>query len=225
MKQISQLLIILIAVVFFNSCKKNNEKLTALASLNVTNAVVGGTSVKFGSRTTAIANNNFTRFGLVAGLNDLYIYPSTDSLNPYYNEAKFVANEGEVYSLFLMGIPGAVEAIKIKETIPYRTDSTAGIRFINLAPNKPSLDITLSSTPGVKEVTALNYKSYTEFKTYAALRTSSFNFQVRDASNPGTVLTTFTLSATQLPRFAHITLVIRQNGATGVSVFRVNNDR
>ena len=218
---------VLIAVLLItvNSCKKSAVELAPLASLNVTNAVVGGTTAKFGSRVQTISNNNYTQYGLVAGTNDLYIFPSTDSLNPYYNEAKFSVNEGEVHSLFLTGSPGAVEVVKIKETIPYRTDSTAGIRFINLAPNKSSLDITLSTTPSVSEVAALNYKSYTDFKTYVGLYNSTYTFQVRDAASPTVVLATFALTAAQVPRFANITLVIRQNGATGVSVFRVNNDR
>lgn len=225
MKYLNQLITLLIAVAFFSSCKKDKVEPTPLASLNITNAVFSGSTAKFGSRAQTIANNNFTSYGLIAGENDIYIYPSADSLNPYYNEAKFSVNEGESYSLFLAGAPGAIEAVKIKETIPYRTDSTAGIRFINLAPNKPSLNITLLASPAVDEVSALAYKSYTDFKTYPGSYNSSYTFQLRDAASPGTVLATFALTAAQVPRFANITLVIRQNGVSGVSVFRVNNDR
>jgi len=226
MKYLNQLLTVLLVGIITSSCKKDKVEATPLASLNVTNAIVGGTTAKFGSRAATIANNNYTQFGLVAGANDLYIYPSTDSLNPYFSEAKFATNEGEIYSLFLTGTTGAVEAVKIKETIPYRTDSTAGIRFINLAPNKPSLDITLSTTSTVNEVNGLVYKNHTEFKTYPGLYNSTYTFQIRDAAtvSPAAPLATFSLTATQVPRFANITIVIRQNG-TGVAAFRVNNDR
>ncbi len=220
----SQILLLLLASI--NSCKKDKIETTSLASLNVTNAVVGGTTAKFGSRATTIANNNFAQYGLVSGSNDLYIFPTTDSLNPYYNASKFAVTEGEVYSLFLAGTPAAIDAITIKETIPYRTDSTAGIRFINLAPNKPSLNVTLSTTAAVNEVSGLSYKAYTDFKSYPGLYNSTYTFQIRDAAtaSPATPLATFSLTAAQVPRFANITLVIRQNG-TGVAVFRVNNDR
>ena len=214
-----------VSAIIFSACKKDEVKLTPLASLNVTNAVVSGTTAKFGSRTTTISNNNFTQFGLIAGSNSLYIYPSTDSLHPYYNNS-ITTNKGEVYSLFLGGTPAAVDAVVVKETIPYRTDSTAGIRFINLAPNSAALNITLSTTPTVNEVSGLAYKSYTDFKTYAGLYNSTYTFQIRDASTaaPANPLATFALSTSTVPRFANITLVIRQNG-TGVAVFRVNNDR
>jgi hypothetical protein len=213
-------LILLTATVLF-SCKKSEINLTPLASLNVTNAIVGGTTAKLGSYATTVSNNNFAQFGLLTGTIPLYIYPSTDSLKPYYNKT-LNTNSGEVYSLFLTGTPTAVDAVVIKEDIPYRTDSTAGIRFINLAPSSTPLNITLSTTPAVNEVTGLAYKQNTEFKTYQGKFNSAYTFQVRDAA--GALLTTFALSTSTVPRFANITLVIRQNGAS-VSVFRVNNDR
>lgn len=222
MKYFNQLTTMLLAAIIIASCKKEKIETTPLASISITNTVVGGTTAKFGSRATTISNNNFTQFSLVAGSNDLYIYPSGDSLNPYYNEAKFIANEGEVYSLFLTGVPGAIEAIKIKEAIPYRTDSTGGIRFINLANNNGALNINIKKTPITHEVTGLAYKQYTEFKNYAGLYNSADTFQIRKAD--GTLLTSFNFTTATQPRFANVTLVIRQNG-TGVSVFRVNNDR
>src|SRR2546421_5258721 len=109
-----------LAAIILTACKKDKVGLTPLASLNVTNAVVGGAIAKLGSNATTVSNNNFAQFGLKAGENNLYVWPVGDSLHPYYNEAKFSINEGEIYSLFLAGTPGAVEAIKIKETIPYR---------------------------------------------------------------------------------------------------------
>lgn len=213
---------LVITVILFSSCKKDNVETTPLASLNVTNAVVGGATAKFGSNPTTIANNGFTQFALKAGENNLYIWPTGDSLHPYYNEAKFVANEGEIHSLFLTGATGAVEAIKIKESIPYRTDSTAGIRFINLANNNGALNINIKKTPATNEVTALEYKQYTAFKTYAGLYNSADTFQIRKAD--GTLLTSFNFTTATQPRFANVTLVIRQSG-TGVAVFRVNQDR
>src|SRR5687768_7761073 len=114
------LIVSLTALCFF-SCKKSKIDLTPLASLNVTNAIVGGTAAKMGSNAATVANNGFTQFGLLTGTIPIYIYPSTDSLNPYY-KSTLTANSGEVYSLFLAGTPAAVDAIVIKETIPYRTD-------------------------------------------------------------------------------------------------------
>lgn len=216
---------LLFAVTMLFSCKKEEATTRPIASLTLVNAVVGGKGVKLGGGSFTTFNNGSNQLFLFAGENSLYVWPLADSLNPYYVQSKFTVNDREIYSLFICGVPGSTEGIIVKENIPYRTDSTAGIRFINLAPNKPSLNITLSATTTVNEVSALAYKNYTEFKTYAGLFNSTYSFQVRDAANPTTVLTTFTLAASAVPRFANITLVIRQNGASGVAVFRVNNDR
>src|SRR5436305_1623200 len=116
-----------IAAIFFAACKKNEVKLTPLSSLNVTNVIVGGATAKLGSYATTVANNGFTQYGLLTGDNPIYIYPSTDSLHPYYNNT-LSTNSGDVYSLFLSGTPSTVDAIVVKDNIPYRTDSTAGIR-------------------------------------------------------------------------------------------------
>ena len=222
MKFRNKYILLFFCVLVIYSCKKDKVELTPLASLNVTNAIVGGTTAKFGSYTPTISSNGFTQFGLKAGPIDLYIWPTGDSLHPYYKQDKFSSSNGEVYSLFLAGTPAAIDAITIKETIPYRTDSTAGIRFINLANNNGALNISLSTTPTINEVTGLAYKLFTEFKSYPGLYNSAPTFQIKNAA--GTVLTTFAFTATTVPRFSNVTLVIRQNG-TGVGVFRVNNDR
>jgi len=221
MKYLNQLTTLLFAATIMSSCKKDEIKLTELVSINITNAIVSGTTAKMGSNTTTISNNGFAQFGLVAGSNNLYIYPSTDSLHPYYNNS-ITTNSGEVYSLFLGGTTSAIDAVLVKESIPYRTDSTAGIRFINLANNNGALTVTLSTTPTINEVTGLAYKSYTEFKSYPGLYNSAPTFQVRKSD--GTLLASFAFTVSTIPRFANVTLVIRENG-TGVSLFRVNNDR
>jgi hypothetical protein len=217
-----RILYLAIATTIITSCKKDEVKTTPLTSINITNAVVGGTTAKLGSNATTISNNSYAQLAVVAGINSLYVYPVGDSAHPYYTNDKFTSNDREVYSLFLGGTPTATDAIMVKEAIPYRTDSTAGIRFINLANNNGALNVNLSTTPTVNEVSALAYKSLTEFKTYPGLYNSAPTFQVRKAD--GTLLTSFAFTTSTVPRFANVTLVIRPN-ATGVSVFRVNNDR
>jgi hypothetical protein len=223
---IKQPIYFLLVTTILSSCKKDKIERTPLTSLTMVNAVFGGTTVKLGSNATTIANNNAngTQLAITAGSNDLYVWPVGDSLHPYFTAAKFVSQDREVYSLFLCGIPSATEGILLKETIPYRTDSTAGIRFINLAPNSTPVNITLSTSTTVNEVSNLAYKQYTEFKTYSGKANDAYTFQVRAAGNPNTVLATFALTATTVPRFANITVVIRQNG-TGLATFRVNQDR
>ena len=229
MKYIYDFARLIFAVVFFASCEKDKLETSPLASLNVSNAIVGGTTVRLGSNATNISNNNYAQLGLIAGDNDLYIWPVGDSANPYFTTPKFNAEERAVYSLFLTGTSATPEGFFVKEDIPYRTDSVAGIRFINLAPNTTgkALNITLSTSSAANDVSNLTYKQYTEFKDYPGLYNSSYTFQIRNdtCAAPKNPLATFSLASSAVPRFANITLVIRQNGPNGVSVFRVNNDR
>jgi hypothetical protein len=190
----------------------------------VVNAVSGGTTARLGSNATTISNNSNAQLAVIAGQNAIYVWPTSDSAHPYYNDPKFVSQDREVYSLFLTGTAAAPEGILVKDNIPYRTDSTAGIRFINLAPGSTPLNITLSTSTGTNEVANLAYKDITEFKTYPGLYNSAYTFQVRAANNPNTVITTFTLTSSTVPRFANITVVIRQSGSS-LATFRVNNDR
>jgi hypothetical protein len=188
------------------------------------NAVAGGTTAKLGTNATNISNNGNAQMAVVAGENNLYVWPVGDSAHPYYTNPKFVSQDREVYSLFLTGTPTAPDAILVKESIPYRTDSTAGIRFINLAPASTPLNIALSTSTGENEVSDLAYKDITDFKSYPGLYNSTYTFNITAASDPNTLLATYSLNASQVPRFANITLVIRESG-TGVAVYRVNNDR
>jgi hypothetical protein len=225
--QIKITLLTLIVVMNFSSCKKDEIKAPPIGSLTLVNAVAGGKSVKMGSYVLATGVNNYNQFGLAVGENDLYLWPTGDSANPYFTYSKFTVQQGEAYSLFLGGIPTAVDGILIKENIPYRTDSTAGIRFINLVSNSSPLNITFSTSASTNEVSNLAYKQYTDFISYPSLYNSTYTFQVRAANNPSTVLTSFTFSTSSVPRFANVTLVIRGIvGATPiVGVTMVKHDR
>lgn len=229
MIRIYQLTLLLSGSLVLSSCKKDKIETIPLTSITVGNFVAGGASIKIGSIVTTVANNNTngTQMALRAGENDLYVWPVGDSLHPYFTYPKFATLEGEVYSLFLCGVPGTTEGIVIKENIPYRTDSTAGIRFINLSPNSTPLNITKSTSTTLNEVSNLAYKQYTDYISYPALSTSTYTFQVRAAANPNTVLTTFALSTATIPRFTNITVVIRGvvGGTPAIGTTRVNQDR
>jgi hypothetical protein len=222
----------LILIILFASCKKNDVLTVPLASLNVTNAIFGGSSVKLGSYAANISNNNYVQFGLSEGNNDVYVWPIGDSAHPYYTYSKLNVYRTESYSLFLTGVPSAVVGVLVKDNITYKTDSSFGIRFINLAPNIAAVSINQANNTTGSEVENLSYKSYTDFKTYRPFSPLSvLTFEIRNAAN-GSLLAVYKFGpspavspANIAPITANITLVIRQNGSTGVTVFRVNNDR
>jgi hypothetical protein len=207
-----------------SSCKKDTVINTPTASIMIVNAVVGGTSGRLGSNQISISSNGSRLFNLKSGSYNIYAWPLGDSLHPYFVQNGFSVEDKVSYSLYLCGTPLAPEGILFKDNVPYYSDSTFGVRFVNLAPNSAPLNITLSSTPTVTEVTNLEYKKYSGFIAYAAKNSNSYTFQIRATNSPGTVLASMAFSASAVPRFANITLVIRQNGS-GVAVYRVNNDR
>ncbi|WP_276089828.1 DUF4397 domain-containing protein [Pedobacter sp. JY14-1] len=223
MKIFNSHLYLLISIAVITACKKDSIETKPLASLTVTNAIIGGSTAKIGSNTATIGNNNSGKFTFVAGSSQLYIFPQTDSLKPYYNNAISMGN-GEMYSLFLAGTLPNVEAVIIKDNIPKQTAFTAGIRFVNLSPNSEPLNVSFTNTPTINEVENLAYKQYTEFKTYIPGTATSYSFQIRKSSD-NSVLATYTL--TPIPRSANVTLVIRglMNGSPGIGIFKVNNDR
>lgn len=216
---------VIVILILVSSCKKDNLQTRPIASLTLVNTVTGGQSVKMGSLATTINNNAATTLAVNEDENDLYIWPVGDSAHPYYTYSKFNSVDKDIYSLFLGGTPTAVNGILIKENIPYRTDSTGGIRFINLSPNSPPLNINLSATPSVNEVSNLAYKQYTDFKSYPGLAsTPTYSFQVKNAST-GALLLTY--SVNPIPRFANITLVLRGMVGTtpALGITRVAQDR
>lgn len=228
MKHMHRFFQLLIVALVITSCKKTKE-VRGVTSLNIINvaAVSPAPTLKFGSNATTIANNSYTLFSLVSGTNKLYVYPVGDSSHPYYNNT--ITTAGGIYSLF---ISNATDAVLIKDTIPYRKDSTFGVRFINMSPGSPALSINLKGKANGSEVSSLPYKSYTEFKTYNARinksSDSTYAFVIRKAGT-GDSLTTYTVAYTGgnfvTPRFQNITLVLRGiiNGTPSFGVTKENN--
>jgi hypothetical protein len=222
---ICKALVIYLIIITTPSCKKDNITSIPLASLTVTNAIVNGKSIRIGNIVTSVANNGFSQLTLKEGEQDLYVWPVGDSTNPYFTRPKFYVEDRAVYSLFLTGQLSTITGIVVQDNIPFHTDSTCGIRFINLSPNSPPLNITLSTTPTIKEVSGLTYLQYTDFKLYPAKAANvSYGIQIRKASD-NVILLTYSL--TPMPRFTNVTLVIKGlvNTSPALSIIKVNNDR
>jgi hypothetical protein len=212
----------LVSVVLFFSCKKDNYKAPSVATLTVVNAVVGAPGIKIRDIIGVVPNNGYSAVGVRSGDMDLYVWPLDDSLHPFYTDPKFYAEERGAYSLFLAGQSSNVTGILLQENFPYHSDSTCGVRFINLSPNSPAINITLTATPTVNEVSSLAYLQNTDFKIYPAKASNaSYSFQIRKASDNSLLLTV----PLATPRFANVTLVIRGLVGSSLGFFRVNNDR
>jgi len=209
---------------FAMSCKKDSFTNPSVASLAIINAVVGGDDVRLGSNETITYNNTYKGLGVVVNNSSLYVWPVGDSLHPYFTASKFEIENRGSYSLFLGGTPNAVDGILVKDDMPYHTDSTWGVRIVNLSPNSGAFNITLSTSPTVNEVSNLIYKQLTDFKIYPGKASNTkYTFQVRKTSD-NSIVTSYTLST---PRFANVTLVINGlvDSSPAIEIIRVNNDR
>jgi enamine deaminase RidA (YjgF/YER057c/UK114 family) len=234
MKHIYQIPLFICTITILTSCRKDAMKPNAVANINITNAVVDGEAVKVNclnlSQFAVASGTSFINFIIPSGSQRLYVYPISDSLRPYYSRI-VQADAGDIFSLFLSGQFPTVDTLLIKENIPSRTDSTFGLRFINLSPNAPAVNVTLSTSVTVNEFANIAYMGATEFKTYAApaSTTTSYTFQVRNAVNNiilASSTITGTTNTTGIPRFRNITLVLRGlvggTGTSAIAITRVN---
>jgi hypothetical protein len=243
---------VMASVALLYSCKKNKVA-PSYASINIINASIGAGTIKvnyFGKSvnwSSFIGSSGLVNFGtnqILTGFNinadyPLTIVPALDTLNAVFKQKLDFEASGN-YTLFTTGQTGAYDAVFVKEeTIPYNyADSAIAIRFINLSPNSPAVNVTLASTPTINETSGLAYKQKTAFKKYADLKvvpTGSLTFQVRDAvSNailttyaiPVTGASPYTTVSTSLSRFKSITLAIKglagtASGTNAYSVFPV----
>ncbi|MBO9571416.1 MAG: hypothetical protein J7497_04305 [Chitinophagaceae bacterium] len=216
------------------SCKKNDVKSKSLASLNVINAVNGGSCVKLNTNERDSAEiYNAKVFGLDTEDGTIKLYSTNDPSKPYYFQQHELKNRG-TYSMFLFGDAGVPESLFVEENIPARyTDSIFGIRIINLASGSEPLNIARESDPQTNVFTEVGYKEMTDIvifplpyitdaPEYSELQ-KTVNFEVRDAE--GVILTTYQLPVDEngfysgisinKQRFKNITLVIK--GIAGVT--------
>jgi hypothetical protein len=126
----------------------------------------------------------------------LNVGPKTAGLM-YYNVLKLKI--GSIYSLFLCGADtGSPDYVFITDTLPYHgpTDSTVGIRFVNLSAGSNPISVNLEGSGNGSEVKNLSYKAITGFKDYicnSSLTNGGYLFVVRDGVS-GDSLTSFNLA-------------------------------
>jgi hypothetical protein len=201
------------------SCKKDKIETTALASLQISNAVMGGTTLQFGTNVTTVAGNSAMAYGILTVSRQIKLEsPGV----VYYDEIHDFVNGG-VYSLFLGGTPAAVDAVFVKEEhiLPY-IDNIFGVRIINLSAGSSAISVNLAGAANGSLLPGIAYKSISDFKQISAKAeegTKTFEFRNTET---GALISSFDVPDYDLPRFRNITLVF--TGTAGAElVFRVNN--
>ncbi|WP_316835501.1 hypothetical protein [Pedobacter nutrimenti] len=214
---------ILLSVLILVSCKKQEIKTTPLASLLVTNAVVDGGNLVFGTNATPVYNSNSQAYGMLTGSREIKLVDNAGGINKvYYSQGQDFVNGG-VYSLFLTGTSSAVESVFMKEeNIPSHTADVFGARVINLVPGGVPISVNIQGSPNGSFTNSLAYKSISKFRDVSSLASEGSKvFEFRNAIT-GVLLTSFTVPDFDLPKFRNITLVFAGSVGSEITI-RTNN--
>jgi hypothetical protein len=231
-----------ISILFFLfSCKKDELAIMSLSNISIVNAMTDGKAIRFNDylRDSAL-NFNAKIFSIKSGNWPLYLFPSGDSLNPYFKGA-FDLEPGGIYSMYLSGPAAKPDTMWVKENVAaYYTDSTIGVRVANLSAGSEPLSLTLASDPNKELFSGVPYKgvtAYVRLPVGGGVPTASIVFQLRKPDK--TLLATYTLPPIKAnssyvdisvlrSRNKNITLVAKgiQNTAAGpnaIGLFPVKN--
>lgn len=226
-------LLLFVSILLFLTvgCKKDSNFISNnTAAVVVVNGVIGLPSLMLKMdgklNTSGFATSNISKlnFGNAAFFYAQRQNTAVDILNGIdtskltsttYN---FGSNNNGLYSLFITGMSSSsIETVLVEENsypyiqldkIPANADSLINIRFVNLAPDVPAINVKISGNTS-NETSGLNYKSASAFKAYVAKATNpNYKFEFRNAiTNDSLTAVTFTINANN--RFKNVALVLR----------------
>lgn len=219
-------------IAYLFSCQKDEAVGTVdIAKVNVINAVVAGGSVKANVSNKTLTWSSIADDQILGGtnyLNRLYtvttfrsiyfkVAPVSDTTMLWYNQIKQL-NAGKMYTLYLSGKPGNVKTLFHEEmNFPKPiirdagrrtpvTDSIVNIRFVNLSPSGPMVDINILGKNS-NEISNLRYEEFTDFKAYPATKGNNYIiFEIRKSSNKELIDTIY-ISAPNV-RFTSIVIMM-----------------
>lgn len=236
----TNLLVILACSIFaiFSACEKDDkDDFKATASIIVINASVGNGSVKVNPRAGSgfsyakasdIAYGASSAFGAFVGNHAITVVSSTDTTKTMFRRD---INLPAISTLYLAGQTPTVDSIyRTEPNLPYiqsaklNPDSSLNVRFVNLSPNSPAVNVTLGAST-TNEFANIAYKGISGFKNYKApLTATNYVFNIRDAAT-NIILTSITLNSTN-NRFKTLSIIMRGlvggTGATALGTFQVN---
>jgi hypothetical protein len=211
------LLILLIALTcsFWTSCNKIDYRTPtySVASLNVVNALPTSAPLILGQGPISSSIGVFSGIGTLSYAGIAVLTPMSGSQTlmvlqgnadtasvtshggDYMFDSKLNFSAGNLYSLYITGTDTtSPDYLFIQDSVTKRTDSTAGIRFVNLSTGSNPVSVDIKGQANVSVVSNLPYKDITNFISFPATSTiSSYVFEFRDATS-GNLLTSYTLS-------------------------------
>jgi len=199
-----------IGVLVSGCTKLTSGPVFSVASLNVVNALPNSAPLILVQGSISSAIGEFLNIGPLSYASTAVLTPmrGADTLYAVQSNADTAAlgskgpdfmfdsvlkfNAGSLYSLFITGVDTTnPDYLFVQDVLPMITDSSVGIRFVNLSTGSNPISINLEGNANGSEVAGLPYKGITGFKQYLNNSTTAdYMFVVRDATT-GDSLTQF----------------------------------
>jgi len=182
------------------SCKKElTSKVSGTSSLTIVNGVVGNSYLytnfngdksngEYYSGIVAVDYGQSNFYNSYSGQQKLGLYqlPDTDANSKPVLSLTLNLPVNTIHTLFLMGTAQNADYMVTTDQLPYHapSDSTMGLRFVNIAQGTGSVTVNLAGQANGSEVSDLAYKGVTSFKNYSAgSAVSSYTFEFRDKAS------------------------------------------
>lgn len=244
------IIVLLLSTTCF-SCSKNTSPGETPSSLTIINAIPGSRplAVNFSGTAPITWYNNAvqlpygqqgtpTQYSINQRQQPLAFYQYPDTLahqQPLLN-LTLHCMPGEIRTLFLTGTLTAPDTLSVTETLPYHpvTDSSVGLRFVNLSSGSSPVSITVTGQGNDPVVTSLPYKGISSFISFPArAATGNYTVEYRDQAsntllgsypitNPGAI------TGTNTWRYRNYTIALKgipgvTSGATAQGLFLITH--
>lgn len=194
--QIAAMFMLSTLALFFSACSKDEETTAAVSGLMVVNASPSSGTYNLYWGTTKVNKaalpflGTVPYFQITPGANTLKFTTANSEESVF---TKDVTLEGEkAYSFFLINDVPELDGILIQDDLSPSSTDKAFIRFINLSPDAPALD--LVQTGGTALITDKAFKTVSDF-TLADAKTYSFDVKNKLTGEVVATLKDVTLTA------------------------------
>ena len=167
---------------FYTDQMDSSRQLPGMAYIRLFHAAPGAPEVDIYANGRQVAKRlaygQFTDYiSLATGTYTIEAFPVGLTVSPILRINLPVENK--VYTLALIGILPRIGILPIVDEFVAVTPGSANIRFVNLSPNAPSLNLALRG--GSNLITDI---SYTEVSDYIPIRPGNYNMVVTTATSP-----------------------------------------
>jgi hypothetical protein len=174
--QLFTLLTVIASSILWISCNKTTPILTfGKTQIRIINAIPDAGNIKLYSHDSLKTPNGLS-FGqstgyinISGGVNSFLVKNNNQIIEK--SRLNFKLDTNKKYTFFIAGSikKDSLTYVSLKDNLTVLTDTTAKIRFVNLTPNSPFIDIIFSknSADSIASFSSINFKSgtdYTQFK-------------------------------------------------------------